>query len=365
MKARRTAFTLVELLVVIAIIGILIALLLPAIQAAREAARRSQCNNNLKQLGLALQNYHDTNRAFPYGKGGTGYCQASSAPFQGNCSRLSGLIPMLPYLEQQAMWDNIRSATVDTGTSNSPQGPAGWIGWGAWNYTLPGLVCPSDIVPVPAAGSTGQNNYAFSRGDSIYNNCYNSTSRGLFAYNTNVTIAQITDGTSNTVAMAERCRAVADGGLGQAGPIPLKSGEATSVANLNSNPATNPGSCLAQVGSNGAFYATPANCKTRFGRLWTDGQMERTGVNTVIAPNGPACTGDSNIYADSASGVYPPSSYHPGGALAVMADGSVRFVSEAIDTGNLAYTEALAGPSPYGVWGALGSKDGGEGTSNQ
>ncbi|HVA51240.1 MAG TPA: DUF1559 domain-containing protein [Pirellulales bacterium] len=359
-RSARRAFTLVELLVVIAIIGILIALLLPAVQAAREAARRAQCTNNLKQLGLGLQNYHDVNKKLPYAKGGTSFCQASAKPFQGNCNRLSGLIPMLPFLEQQSMWDNIRSATVDTGTCNSPQGPAGWIGWGAWNYTVPGLVCPSDIVSVPSAGSVGQNNYCFSRGDSIYNNCYSSQTRGLFQYSINVGLNEVLDGTSNTVAMSERCRATVDAGLGQAGSIPLKSGEATGLANLNTNPATNPGVCLAQVGTNGNFYANPAICKTRFGRLWTDGQMERNGFNTVLAPNGPACTGDSNVNADSASGIYPPSSYHPGGAMAVMADGSVRLVSEAIDTGNLAWTEVTAGASPYGVWGAMGSKSGGE-----
>lgn len=357
MKARRSAFTLVELLVVIAIIGILIALLLPAIQAAREAARRAQCNNNMKQLGLALQNYHDTNKKLPFGKGGTGSCP----PVNGNCSRVSGFIPMLPFLEQQSIYDQIRGG----GNGYAAYGPPGWTGWANWNYTIPGLVCPSDVVPVPAAGSIGQNNYCFSRGDSIYGNRDSGATRGLFEVNNCVGLQEILDGTSSTLAMSERCRAVNDAGLGQAGPIPLKSGIATGITNLNTNPfATNPGSCLAQVGPNAAYYANAAICKTRFGRLWTDGEMERVGVTTIIAPNGPSCTGDSDVNADCYSGVYAPSSYHPGGALAVMADGSVRFVSEAIDTGNLSWTEVGAGPSPYGVWGALGSKAGGEGQAN-
>ena len=177
---------------------------------------------------------------------------------------------------------------------------------------------------------------------------------------------EVLDGTSNTVAMSERCRgAFNGGGLGQTNPQPIKTGTATGLGNLNTNPATNPGSCLAQVGSSGNYYANPAIVKNRFGHLWTDGQMERVGFTTVIAPNGPACTGDANINADCRSGVYPPSSYHPGGALAVMADGSVRFVSEGIDTGNLSFSEVTSGPSPYGVWGALGSKSGGEGQANQ
>src|ERR1700748_531632 len=97
---RRQAFTLIELLVVIAIIAVLIALLLPAVQAAREAARRSQCVNNLKQFGMALQNYHDVCRAFPTRQGGTTTC---SAPYlNGNCTRAAGYIGLLPYMEQAA-----------------------------------------------------------------------------------------------------------------------------------------------------------------------------------------------------------------------------------------------------------------------
>ncbi|HVA51241.1 MAG TPA: DUF1559 domain-containing protein [Pirellulales bacterium] len=361
MRPRRPAFTLVELLVVIAIIGILIALLLPAVQAAREAARRTQCNNNLKQLGLGLQNYHDVNKKLPFGKGGSGpKCNTTTLPYWGNCSRLSGLIPMLPFIEQQPMWDNIRAGGGNPATY--PQGWCGWCSWSNWNYTLPALICPSEIVPVPAPGAVGQNNYCFSKGDTIYDNRDSNQSRGLFAVNNCVGLNEVLDGTSNTVAMSERCRgAYNGGGLGNKNPQPIKAGTATGLANLNTKPlATNPGLCLAQVGSSG-YYVTPTIVKNRFGHLWTDGQMERVGFNTVIAPNGPACTGDSNVNADCYSGVYPPSSYHPGGVLAVMADGSVRFVNETIDTGNLAMTEVSGGPSPYGVWGALGSKDGGEG----
>ncbi|HEX7376703.1 MAG TPA: DUF1559 domain-containing protein [Pirellulales bacterium] len=356
---RRQAFTLVELLVVIAIIGILIALLLPAVQAAREAARRSQCVNNLKQLGLGLQNYHDANKAFVYGKGGTSFCQTAGKPYQGNCSRLSGYISLLPFIEQQTIYDNVRSAAIDVGTSNSPQGPGGWIGWGAWNFTIPALICSSDPVPVPAAGTVGQNNYAFCRGDTIYNIRDSSSTRGMFMYSHCVRISEVIDGTSMTVSMGERARIKTDPGYGNLTPAPIKQAQAGVIANLSTNPATNPGVCLTAV--SGQFYTNPASAKAKYGVLWTDGQPERTGFSTVLPPNAPSCSGDNNVNADSVSGVYPPSSYHPGGACVVMVDGSVQFISDGVDTGNLALSEVTGGPSPYGVWGAMGSKDGGEG----
>ncbi len=103
----KRGFTLVELLVVIAIIGILIALLLPAVQAAREAARRSQCVNNLKQLGIGLQNYHDIHRSFPIRQGGTN-CYGSPY-YDGNCIRASSFVGLLPFIEQQAAFNIISS----------------------------------------------------------------------------------------------------------------------------------------------------------------------------------------------------------------------------------------------------------------
>jgi len=349
------AFTLVELLVVIAIIGILIALLLPAVQAARESARRSQCVNNLKQLGVGLQNYHDINKTLPFGKGGTG-----TNP--GNAGRVSGFIPLLPYIEQVALYDKIRQG--DPTAAILPLGPVGWAGWnGGWNVNVPALQCPSEITPLdlrPVPGNPGQNNYCFSRGDSIFNNCNLTSSRGPFAQNITVGFNQIADGLSATIAMSERVRST-EKAIG-ANPQPtIKEGTAISLGNLDTNPATNPGLCLAQA--NGNFYITPGQVKCRFGVLWTDGQMERTGFTTVMPPNAPSCTGDANVNADCRSGVYAPSSFHPAGVNGVMCDGSVRFISDAINTGNLGATERLNGPSPYGIWGAMGSKNGGEGAA--
>lgn len=356
-EARR-AFTLVELLVVIAIIGILIALLLPAVQAAREAARRAQCTNNLKQLGVALQNYHDIHRAFPFRKGGTGGCGA--APYvQGNCGRVSGFIPLLPFMEQQPLYDAIRAGGGTVGGSGPVPslGPAGWNGWANWNVQVVSLLCPSDSMPTPATGAVGHNNYAFSMGDTITSNRDSSTVRGMFGAGTQaVRISAVTDGTSNTIAMSERIRS--SFGLNGLPNPPMKQGVATGVSTLTSGP----GVCYGQV--TGPYYNTPAMVRGYFGTLWTDGEPERVGFTTILPPNAPSCIADTTANADGISGAYSPSSNHPGGVCAVMVDGSVRFVNESIHSGNLAAAEVTQGPSPYGVWGAMGTKDGGEGAAN-
>lgn len=359
------AFTLVELLVVIAIIGILIALLLPAVQAAREAARRSQCVNNLKQLGLSLNNYHDVCRSFPQGCGGTSACTLlPSGRYNGNCTRLSPFIPLLPYMEQQAMYDQIRAG----GNGAVAYGSAGWDGsWPNWAVQVPSLLCPSDPAAPPTPGSSGQNNYAFSHGDSI-NNIYIwnsdpiSWSRGMFTNAKTVTMSNVTDGTSNTVIASERLRLnYGTGGKGAGAKIAVTQG---AVVNIPVN--TNPGLCLATA--SGRFYLDSTQVYGYFGTNWTDCETARCGFNTVLPPNSPSCNVTSTICSgcgpsDAQGGIFPPSSMHPGGAVTVMVDGSVHFIVDTIDSGNLAWAEVNSGPSPYGVWGALGSKDGGEGNS--
>ncbi|MDR2704558.1 MAG: DUF1559 domain-containing protein, partial [Planctomycetaceae bacterium] len=141
----KKAFTLVELLVVIAIIGVLIAMLLPAVQAAREAARRMQCTNKLKQLGIALHNYHDTNDSVharacgPYGK-----------RLSGNNDRFSGVIGILPFLEQQSLYERFCSNEMSLGTSLATGAylhPAHWENMPStflMTVNVPAFLCPSD-----------------------------------------------------------------------------------------------------------------------------------------------------------------------------------------------------------------------------
>ena len=345
MRNSRRGFTLVELLVVIAIIGILIALLLPAVQQAREAARRIQCTNNLKQLGLALHNYHGTYNTLVPRKQGT--TQGTTS----NRGRASGFIGLLPFLEQTAMYDQI----VAGDSSHLPYGPQAWAGWSVWNTTPSMLLCPS--ATHTGTAQVGKVNYRFSVGDTIQNNRDRTVNRGLFASRLGVKFRDITDGTSNTMAMSEHLTARYDLGT-MSGEIPLSSGTATGVSGL----VNNPGSCLAEDA--GGFYANPGTVKGRIGYKWTDGQAEQVAFNTVLPPNAPSCIHNANAAADGINTVLPPNSNHPGGVVTLRADGSTGFTTDTIDSGDLSKRDVTSGKSPYGVWGALGSKSGGEVISN-
>ncbi len=355
--ARRSGFTLIELLVVIAIIAILIALLLPAVQQAREAARRSQCRNHLKQIGLALHNYHDNFNGFVYRKGGNSLC-AVVAPntTNGNCNRLSGYVGLLPYVDQAPLFNQIQAG----GGGRPPGGPEGWAGWATWDVSIPGFLCPSDGVVPPGVRS---NNYLFCTGDSARNNRDSSVVRGVFGYQICVKISEITDGTSNTIMMSEGVRGAAFGN-----PLVVTAGgDYRSVNNIimNQDPINAPGACRSLV--TGGFINAGLSIKSWRGRHLWDGQPERVGFTTITPPNSPACAASNNVNADSADANLPPSSMHVGGVHCLMADGAVRFVSENIDSGNLTAANPAqngGGLSPYGVWGALGTKSGGETVSD-
>jgi prepilin-type N-terminal cleavage/methylation domain-containing protein/prepilin-type processing-associated H-X9-DG protein len=350
-RKRRLAFTLVELLVVIAIIGILVALLLPAIQAAREAARRSECLNNLKQLGVAHQNYHDTFNSFVYRKGGTNGSDSATS----NRGRRSGFISLLPFLEQQGMWENIVNGTP-------PEGPSAWSGWGPWNDAPDSLLCPSDAGYPNKDGR--HNSYAFCIGDRAENanNQNGATVRGVFGVNQTVTFAQILDGTSNTILMSERlCQQQMPRAQD---PVAVGGQQVEHVMGICTRPPstvrTNPAVCF-QV-TDGKYFIDQSQIQGRFGISWTDGQAMYVGFNTILPPNAPACA-DGGSWGDSNHLIIPPASRHPGGVNVVFADGSTKFINDSIDTGDLSVGQPLQGPSRYGVWGAYGSRNGGESAS--
>ena len=371
-RSRRgpAGFTLVELLVVIAIIGVLVALLLPAVQSAREAARRTQCSNSLKQFGLALMNYHDTYRVFPPRRGGTtGTIANDPSRIMANYDRLSAFVALLPYYEQKATADYIAGGgKTSSGTVIPAGGPAAWYGsslgtYEPWSNQIKMLICPSDRIIV--GGANAKNSYAFCIGDTLGGNIsVNGTTvqfnhatqpvRGIFGGSGRcVGLQFITDGSSNTIAMSERTT----NGWFNGRPA---AGEDMRTATVYNFPSviSNPGSCLGTTIK--ATYQS-GNIKSKFGSIWTDGQAEVVGFNTVLPPNGPSCNNDSNSgSADATGGAITAGSNHPGGVNGLLADGSVRFINQNINSGNLASPQVVSGNSPYGVWGALGSIGGKE-----
>ncbi len=344
----KAGFTLVELLVVIAIIGILIALLLPAVQAAREAARRSQCTNNLKQMALACHNYHDTHQGFPaLGMRGMG---ESPDWFY------SGLISMLPYVEQAPLFDGMMTQSKPSGSGlPTPWSTASNTFTNAyWKVDINSFICPSEGgEPQDRGESPSLTSYKFCVGDDYHQNHFPPSwdardNRGIFQAERWLNMAGIKDGTSNTVMLGETA-------IGTGGPGDLYGGVAVTMQ------AWNPAACSARYDSTTKQLTSPvrANFRPPGGRAW-DGRPYFVGFSTLVPPNGPTCHwGD----VDGNEHMGTLSSSHPGGANVALGDGSVRFISETIDAGNQAVDDVDSPGrriSPWGVWGALGSRSGGE-----
>lgn len=326
---RRCGFTIVELLVVVAIFAVLIALLLPAVQQARDAARRSQCKNNLKQLGLAIHNYESTMRNLPPNQGGTNGSVGT------NIGTLSGIVMLLPYFGQAPLWNAISSAPGQGGNPVLPAFPHP-------SAALPLLLCPSAPTPGPLEAPFGGPGrcYHFNLGDfsSAFSNPP-SPLRGPFSRLSGETrvLRDVTDGLSNTIFMAE-----------QSPPVNNIAAANDVIGTFDSDSTLIPTTCRARVA--GGRYFTPDT--DGHGRLWAFGLItSHASVHTILGPNAPSC-----IYLSTAS------SRHAGGAHVLMGDGAVRFVSEKIDVGNQSVDASTitSGPSPYGVWGALGTAQGGE-----
>lgn len=341
-------FTLIELLVVIAIIAVLVSLLLPAVQQAREAARRTQCKNNLKQLILAVHNYHDVYTRFPGGTTGSGCRDSGLCPTSTTGrSRISGFVDLLPYYEQANLYSQYTAA---------PQAP--WSTGALWVQQLAALACPSDVqFRNPGTNTPSMTNYNFCSGDGSLLMCsvnsevsptdprQCSKARGIFSMQSFRQIRDVTDGTSNTIAMSEHATPTTARGLGR-------------VSETGGASTDTPAFCRAQFVNNEFIPSVGLVGDVGFrGGRWNDGAAMMTRFNTMIPPNGPSC---QEVGSHWGGGMFAASSRHAGGVQAAMADGSVRFISENIDAGNQGAVEVASGPSPYGVWGALGTMGSGE-----
>lgn len=353
---RRTAFTFIELMIVIAVIGTLVALLLPAVQAAREAARRSHCTKNLQHIGLGLQSYHDAWGVFPYGQGGTG----AGSSLTCNMGELSGWVPLMPHIGDPPLFNHIEQSQTYEEVNFCPFGPQPDITvhpditlYRPWYIQPRILLCPSD-GGWQAPDRPGQTNYRFSWGDVVANTGRRPVPRGMFGRYSGVSVSMITDGTSNTIAISERVIAPP----GQQMQVSVRAGVATEIEGIEVAPQGT------RNLSGGDFVGTGQQLLDMSGMMWANGRLPFGGVTTVLPPNAPAALGPAGAVIGGRPrfdwGVIPPSSFHPGGVNLLLADGSARFVSETIDTGNLMVAEATEGPSEYGTWGALGSIQGEE-----
>lgn len=351
MKMRSaSAFTLIELLVVIAIIGVLVGLLLPAVQQAREAARRTDCTNKMKQLGLAVHNHESTLQRFPASHDQKEFVD------MGAPSDFSFLVRLLPFLEEQALSDAavayIKTAPGGVGVTNS-----------VFRTQLPLLLCPSEITRDPIAGY-GLTSYHCNVGDEVVrmDRALNQW-RGVFrrgsinGSDTSLKVAQITDGLSFTIMLGEAI--VGDNEPTGPGAVAFCSGtdwvSPASVTNQLASGNVLPGSANTTKQAN----ALP-------GRNWAS--RTPTFLNMLSGPNTDRCATPSTY--SGRPGVTPASSYHQGGVTIVMCDASVRFVADNIDDGgnasfNVSGAHYNDQPSRRGVWGAMATPSGGEVVSGQ
>ncbi len=342
-------FTLVELLVVIAIIGILIGLLLPAVQAAREAARRMQCTNNLKQIGLALHNYHDVQGAFPAMRAGN---PRGAATYAGN-NRTGARVYLLPYMEQQALYDEMMRSANGAYDVVDP-----------WTRVVAGYLCPSCGGPDKSpnanpSGTVGYADYYFFIGDRPYRSYTGGTYTdgsmvsGVFGNDSWCQMARIVDGLSNTMGVSEGVRPNSTAGFGDCVTKPGSTGwDPASLSALFSRAEHK------YLSTCGTFenYNVLRGFRAWDGCLLFQGVTAYTPPNSVLVSDGTSHTGSQYILS--------PTSRHSGGVNVTMMDGSVRFISDTIDCGNQSagcrsYPDTSS-KSAYGVWGALVTKSSGE-----
>ena len=398
------AFTLVELLVVIAIIGLLVGLLLPAVQAAREAARRMSCSNHFKQLGLGIHHYHSAFRQIPTQGSGT---RIGASGWVGlppsetnNGLRLSFLVAVTPFIEQQALWEQI-SNPLSTTFAFPPMGPSPDRSLGAqaanayppFMAEIPTLRCPSD--PGVGLPSQGRTNFAACMGDAVHyvnqgilnwSNTnlrwtdYNGPnsgraqrirqmSRGAFVNRKTMQFRDILDGLANTIMAGEIATDLGD--------LDIRTTGKSAGGGAPPPVAQNPSACLdasLQNPERPLFWNNDLDSPTierRRGYKWACHYMNHSAFQTILPPNAEVCTRGA---AANSAGIYSASSRHPGGVHVMMGDGAIKFITDSIDAGprhqtTLYYewgvgnrsdaldsTSVPGCQSHFGLWGAAGTR---------
>ncbi|MBS0265018.1 MAG: DUF1559 domain-containing protein [Planctomycetes bacterium] len=319
---RERGFTLIELLVVIAIIAVLVALLLPAVQQAREAARRSQCRNNLKQLGLAIFNYESALGRLPP------TAVVAGRPNNGlETSYLGAFGRILPYLEQGNIYNQINSSSDYGDLNNLP----------ASAHTIPVFLCPSEPNSDPGLNATygliGGNNYGFCMGDWFVWCGVNATgpqTRSAFGVNLGRRWADFTDGTSQTLLMSE---------VKNYTPYIRDCGALKNIQDPNNVPPSDadPLTVAPEYASAGCTFLLNAHSQ------WAEVAVHHIGFTTAWPPNKKTPGGPGLAYPDvdlnsqreriggPTFAAITSRSNHPGGVHSLMGDGSVRFVSSSIN----------------------------------
>lgn len=338
----KQGFTLVELLVVIAIIGVLVALLLPAVQAAREAARRTQCSNQLRQWGLAAHNYHDTFGSFP---------MTNAQNYLPNTQGFSPQARLLPFVEQVNLQNQLDFAQpAFTGPFNALVPNPAFAATFAQRIAV--ALCPSDPAPPLNVGAGGTSycgiNYMVSYGSGTGTN-YDLRWRtdGIVYENAGARFADITDGTSNTVMMSETVRSVGPDFTLAAGQLPKAPYQAT--LNGSSGVSATLQASQGMAGSGGGWSNGPSGSieNPDLATVWPQKTSWRGAASAALRGRGTswahsgAMSTLTNGYSTPNSkipdvvihftGFFAPRSYHPGGAMAMTADGAVRLLPNSID----------------------------------